>query len=317
MTLHISGISRGLSLQVSDRLVSGGIIDPFANKNLIYWAKGSLVSIAYTGLAYGLSPSNANTPTDEWIAEKLWGEPIPKGPDGVKPATFVYQRIHKWLDIGQSIKLLADELCESLAKLPNMHQAESFEMIIVGWEETRRRGVHPIAVQILKPRGDKPIEVKRCKRDWYFGSKAAFFLNPSDYVSTDEFKQLIKNRHPMSVDDWEDLFVDCTRQVSAKYPDKVGPNCLSILLPPLNAAPIRIRFVPATLHTATLLGHKFPVVFSPWIIGPHGCTAPAIMKGGFNYQMGPFVINMEGPTVTEKQKGILLYMGSLNRPRPF
>ena len=87
-------------LHVSDRLVSGGVHDPLANKCIIYWARGALVSIGYAGLAYGLSKSNPNMPTDEWIAEKLWGKPIPRGRDGLRPATFAMSKISKWLDIG-------------------------------------------------------------------------------------------------------------------------------------------------------------------------------------------------------------------------
>ena len=77
MTLHLTQISPLYTLQVGDRLVSGSIHDPLANKNIIYWARDGFFTIGYSGLAY-----LQGKPTDQWIAEKLWGDVIPVGPDG-------------------------------------------------------------------------------------------------------------------------------------------------------------------------------------------------------------------------------------------
>src|SRR5262245_32888941 len=128
MTLHLTQISNRYTLQVSDRLVSGGVQDPLANKNLIYWARDALVTIAYSGLAYELSRSDHNTPTDEWIAEILRGGPIPRGPDGVRPASFGSDKISGWLDVGQSILLLRDQLQQSLDNLPFNRRNNAFEL---------------------------------------------------------------------------------------------------------------------------------------------------------------------------------------------
>ena len=48
---------------VSDRLVSGGVHDPLANKNLIYQARDAIVVVGYAGAAYELNSSNKNIPT--------------------------------------------------------------------------------------------------------------------------------------------------------------------------------------------------------------------------------------------------------------
>ena len=168
MTLHLTRISTQYTLQVSDRLVSGGIQDPLANKNLIYWAQDALVTIAYTGLAYGLSSSNPDMPTDEWIAETLRGHPIPRGPDGIEPVAFGIQKIPRWLDIGQSIQLLRDRLQQSLNRLPESHRDYPFELVMAGWQQMRRQRFRPFSANIVKPRGNAPITVERLPRYWHF-----------------------------------------------------------------------------------------------------------------------------------------------------
>jgi hypothetical protein len=109
MTPHLTGISKRYALEVSDRLVSGGMKDPLANKNVIYLCRDAVVSMGYTGFAYGLSESNENTPTDEWLAEVLWGEPIPRGRDGVRPAWMCSRDNARFLDIRQSAELLRNK----------------------------------------------------------------------------------------------------------------------------------------------------------------------------------------------------------------
>src|SRR5437660_7557363 len=60
MTLHLIRASRSYVAHASDRLVSGGVNDPLANKQIIYLARDALVSIGYAGIAYGLSSSSPN-----------------------------------------------------------------------------------------------------------------------------------------------------------------------------------------------------------------------------------------------------------------
>lgn len=304
-------------MQVSDRLVSGGVQDPLANKNLIYLARDAVVSIGYTGLAYELSASDRNMPTDEWIAEILWGEPIPRGQDGIRPITFANGRIGRWLDIGQSIKLLQMELQNSMSRLPLSHRKFPFELVAVGWQETRRRGLHPTIVEIIKPRGDVSFTIERPQRDWHLGGKTALITTPEGYMSDAELSNLIRKLYTASPDESETLFVETIRHVASRNPRSVGPHCMSILLPPLDVAPINIRFVPYTSHTAIFTNQRqdtseFPVAFSPWLIGPNGFCAPSVQVGRSQVQLGPTEVIIEAPT---PESGIKGYMGALNRPR--
>src|SRR5262245_33427538 len=109
MTLHLGRISQVFAIQISDRLVIGGVEDPLANKNLIYCARGSIVSMTYSGLAYGLG-DDPNMPTDEWIAEILLGKPIPRGPDGIRPVAFAQTTVRPWMDLRSSLILIKERL---------------------------------------------------------------------------------------------------------------------------------------------------------------------------------------------------------------
>ncbi|HLE13645.1 MAG TPA: hypothetical protein VI776_02770 [Anaerolineales bacterium] len=316
MTLHLTRISKQYILQVSDRLVSGGVQDPLSNKNLLYWARGALVCIGYSGLAYELS-SNHNMPTDELIAEILWGKPIPRGRDGVRPVTFTNAKIGNWLDIGQSIELLRYEIQNSVNKLPLSRRILPFELVAAGWQETRRRGVHPIIVQIIKPCGDEPFVIERPQRDWYMSGEIVLITTPDGYVSDKEMSNLTRKLQTASPDETETLLVEVVRCVASRNPRKVGPHCMSLLLPPLGVAPSRVRFIPSIPHTAVFTSQndgtnrELPIAFSPWIIGPEGFNAPSVMVGSWSVQMGPHEIIIEAPTTG---KGFTGYMGSLRRP---
>lgn len=317
MTLHLTRISRRYALQVSDRLVSGGLHDPLANKNLIYWARDAVVSIGYAGLAYELSSSDCNVPTDEWIAEILWGRPIPRGWDGARPVTFANDKISRWLDIGQSVELLFHELQNSVNRLPFNRRKLPFELIIVGWQEKRRRAVHPVIVQIIKPWGNAPFVVERPERGWYLERRIGLITTPDGYVSAAELSSLAKTLSTASPDESENLLVEGIRRVASQNPSTVGPHCMSIFLAPLGVAPIRVRFISDTPHTATFTSQdqstkrEVPVAFSPWIVGPNMFYSPAVRVGCSHVQMGPFEIVLEAPT---PKKGILGYMGALHRP---
>jgi len=142
MTLHLTHISPSFALQVSDRLVRGGVAVPLANKNILYSARDSFVSMGYTGLAYGLA-SDPDIPTDEWIAQILWRKPIPRGPDGVSPVAFGLASISGRMDLRLSLQVIRDELQNAINRLPSDRRDLSFELIVSGWRQGRRASAQP------------------------------------------------------------------------------------------------------------------------------------------------------------------------------
>jgi hypothetical protein len=75
MSLVLTAACRLFTMQVSDRLISTEHqrTDPpeyaLSNKSIVYLALNAIVSMGYVGTAY-----LEGRPTDEWIAERLWGE---------------------------------------------------------------------------------------------------------------------------------------------------------------------------------------------------------------------------------------------------
>src|SRR6266571_942519 len=69
----------------------------------------------------------------------------------------------------------------------------------------------------------------------------------------------------------ESILIETIRQVaSAKGKRKVGPHCMSILLPAPGASPVRVRYFPLTPDRAQIVNssgvQEVSVAFSPWII---------------------------------------------------
>jgi hypothetical protein len=314
MSLHLTRISNRYTLQVSDRLVSGAVVDSLANKNLIYWARDAIVTIGYSGLAYELSPSNFNMPTDEWIAEKLCGEPISRGPDGIRPSMFRIKKAPRWLDIGQSIEFLRSELQQSLEKLPQTHRKLPFSLTLAGWQQTRRRGVVPLIANILKEAGSAAIIIDRPSRHWHLRGQILCCETPVGYLTEADRTAIQKTLSTLSPDDTEAFLLEQIRGASMRFPNYIGQHCISILLPPPTVAPIRVRFMATTTHTAIVQSDKLyreiPIAFSPWIIGPNMLSAPSIISGSCQFQLGPHRIVIEAPD----SQGSLNIMSSLSRP---
>ncbi|MEJ7576864.1 MAG: hypothetical protein WKF74_07655 [Pyrinomonadaceae bacterium] len=202
-------------------------------------------------------------------------------------------------------------------RLPFNRKKFPFELAVAGWQETRRLGLHPVIAQIIKPQGNTPIVIERPPRNWHLGGRIALLATPAGYVSDIELSSLKKNLPTASPDIAEKLLVNSIRRVASRNPQSVGKHCMSVLLPPLGVAPIRIRFIPNAPHTAVFtsqsqnIKREISVAFSPWIIGPNMLCSPSVQVGSGRLQMGPFEIEIEAPN---SEKGILGFMGSQHRP---
>jgi hypothetical protein len=76
--------------------------DAVSNKVLVYRARNALVAIGYAGVAYV-----QGVPTDQWIAEKLWGEPLPSHDDRTPMVT---RTKRLWRDIGLVVRNLQQQI---------------------------------------------------------------------------------------------------------------------------------------------------------------------------------------------------------------
>ena len=321
MTLHLTGISKRYALQVSDRLVSGGMNDPLANKNIIYCCRDAVVSMGYTGFAYGLSESNENTPTDEWLAEVLWREPIPRGRDGIRPVMMCNRANASFLDIGQSAELLRKALEVSLKRVrKSKWQGHPFQLVMSGWQETRRKGLRPVVIELLEE-GDPPIVIiKRRQRYWYVGGKIEFIATPRSYLPQSERSGIVGKLATANAEQAEHALLTAIREVASRHSGKVGRDCMSILIfPPTGGRiPIRVRFIPEAPQIGTLVSETkktktpVPIAFSPWVVTPGSLSAASILGGQATQEMGPLQIFLDGPT---PPAGLVGYASSLERPK--
>jgi hypothetical protein len=176
-------------LQVSDRLVvaetKGTILRPFdalANKDLIYWARDAIVSIGYTGPAY-----IGKLPTDDWIAERLTGVNVSEL-SGTK-----FGLLPQWLDIGQSMTVLEQELKQSEVAKGDLN----FELVMAGWQwkHGRRpltvgRQPVPMAWWIRKPRNSNFFDSGRLPPRWHWKRGVCFEFSPEENLSKGELKKM-------------------------------------------------------------------------------------------------------------------------------
>jgi hypothetical protein len=328
MTLILSHLSRAFVLQVSDRLVTKEArgtppsrFDALANKSIVYWARDAIVTIAYTGAAYIGALS-----TDDWIVQKLTGVDVSEN-FGMRG--FASPR---WLDIGQSLRLLLQELASSEVAKHTLN----FELTAVGWQwKTTRHPLEgryqpvPMAWGLSKPRnGQFGKEVERIPRYWYMKHPTFFHSSPIGNMpktERDKMFDLLRNSGPSRTGEEaaakvEQATVDAVRSVSMSNP-YVGPNCMSVLLaPPHQRAFIRISFFSQEQHTAQLVSRTAPPVilpaaFSPWIVGRGWMEKPSVRVGqATSEELGPFTIAYSGPAMPCPVKGLIFAQSSQARP---
>jgi hypothetical protein len=295
--------------------------DALANKSILYWARDAIVSIAYTGAAY-IGP----LPTDDWIVEKLTGVDVSE-----KFGMRGFPSSH-WLDIGQSLRLLLQELASSEVAKHTLN----FELTAVGWQwKTTRHPLEgryqpvPMAWGLSKPpNGQFGKEVERLPRYWYFKHRTLFQSSPIGNMpkaERDKMFDRLRNSAPSRTGEEaaatvEQATVDAVRSVSTSNA-YVGPNCMSVLLaPPHYRALIRISFFPQEQHTAQLVSTTappatLPAAFSPWIVGRGWMEKPSVRVGqATSEELGPFTIAYSGPSMPCPVKGLIFAQSSQTRP---
>ncbi len=148
-----------------------------ANKALVYCASNAIVAIGYGGPAY-----LENLPTDEWIAEKLWGQALPRFIDG-SPCTQIGRHSSSvWPDIGYAVRKLKHEL-EQLR--PSMAE---LSIVFAGWQKVRR-SARPIMMHLERKAMDHPVELIESPR-WWPKTQNVRLLEIGGYVSEDAAKLL-------------------------------------------------------------------------------------------------------------------------------
>jgi hypothetical protein len=306
-------------LQISDRLVSISSRskvpvphDRVSNKALLFRAKNAIATIGYVGIAY-----LRDIPTDAFIAEALWGRPLPgPSPSGATPMQFDIGRIHDWPDMGQAVNRLKAALEKTPATSPGL------SITLAGWQSVRKRNCRPIVIRIEKRGGQKPVSVDHEERWWPTSKNTRLYEDGGYLRNVDGPSIMSKLRTAASgkspADAVERVLAETIRDVSTRSP-AVGPDLLSILLPHPNVPyPAVVNFLPASEHQIAIAADAatevFSVFYSPWIIGP-GCLLPPSAQIGQSETSlaGVHVVIAGAPPPSKRILGMHV---SQVRPRP-
>lgn len=314
MTLIMTEVSRLFVLHVADRLVTRDRrpFDRTANKTVVYRARDGIVAMSYTGPAY-----IAGLPSDQYIAEFLSGHPFRPGE---RIGFMVSGPIAApWLHLGPMLEAIRERISVEFATARMAHaRTMNFELLVTGWQWYRRKRPRPVYAGIEKPAGMAQAHIWRGRR--HFGRDFALAVTPEgqlaekDYLDTNDALRKAFWR----ADEAEAALVDRIRSAAARPGSNVGPHCMSILLFQPNMRRVRIRFLSPDSTQLALTGRDgavastLPAAFSPWVIGPRGTLAPAILSGTITAQVEGFDIVIEAPEPTGGT--VRGAMGGVSRP---
>ncbi|WP_291832694.1 hypothetical protein [Brevundimonas sp.] len=310
MTLVLTAMCPIYVVQVSDRLVTVGPAphDVMSNKTIVYRARDALVSIGYSGVAYV-----GDVPMDDWIAGTLWGGPIPRGPDGKRPAkSFGPAPVLR--DIGQAAAHLEHAIKGLASAAVDKH---GLYLTLAGWQG-QRHGARPIVMEIERREG--VTTVRRSPRRPAKGQE--FRLHSiGARLSTEAFRARFASLRGegglnCTIEEVETRFAETIRETAMCVPS-VGENLLSVVLPRPDLGPATCRFLPARPHAVRIRTATrdmvMDVAHSPWIVGPSVLYPPSAEIGETVMDLGgvPLVIVGAAPT-----SGLLGLSSSIRRPLP-
>ena len=314
MTLVLSATTPAFVVQAADRLLTKKInektrsFDPIANKTVVYRATDALVSISYSGVAYV-----RGQPTDEWLAELLWGAPIARGPDGNGPAAIGFgARPNAWT-IDRAIKGLR----RAIDGLPQtwINQGGLY-VSMAGWRDDRP--IRPFMVDIKREPGEirssisgTPRRITRTKT-FALGHIGARVPRVTLNAAFDPFRP----SRTLTMENAEEALVGLIRG-AARTHLTVGPNVLTVAMPLPGSGPAVARFHPATPHRAQVasVGGTFSatVAHSPWILGATQFHAPQLIVGRTDINLDGIPFVFDAPA---GEDGLVALGFSIKRPKP-
>jgi hypothetical protein len=304
MSVVLTAACRLFTMQVSDRLISTGDqrTDPpeyaLSNKSIVYLSLNAIVSMGYVGSAY-----LAGKPTDEWIAEQLWGEPLmDRTRDGRVPLRFgPAPKLH---DIGFAVRALQKSL-ESLPPTPH-----GLSLAITGWQAVRKKGERPIFVELARKPNERSVSLLEKPRWW--GRKGMVVGELGGYLTPEDLKSLAQKLSEASnskdlLQTFEDVLAEAVRNVSATNRG-VGSNLMSVTIPNSKLGLAYVRFLPSSDHQIEVRvgGNAIALSasYTPWIIGPGILHPPSVIAGSYTLNLGGFQIMIHGEEPTGSIKGL-------------
>lgn len=315
MTLVLTAATPAFVIQAADRLTTKKRVmvsthDPIANKTVLYRANDAIAVLSFSGLAY-----RGQQPTDEWLADLLWGGSFPRGADGIRPAVFgVARRPNVW-SINRAIRALRD----AIDAIPQVEiDLGGLFVAITGWRNNRGV-VRPFVTEILRGKGAMTAAVSGTKMRWpvkkplCLGQIGALMSNATLNAAFDPFREEGILRDV----DAEQTLVELIRKQSARQ-STVGPNVFSLVLPKPGTGPIVGRFHAAVTHQAEVVAasavYRVEVAHTPWVLWSMGWFAPQTLAGDMMGDLDGVPFEIKGAALATGP--ILGLSSAIARPGP-
>ena len=324
MTLIIALATPRFVIHVGDRLITmtdGRRFDSASNKCLIYQTKDAIVSIGYCGLAY-----LENIPTDQWIAQKLWG------PD------FLYRApgrlaAHGFgsadpLDIGRALERLRSE-SEAALQRDRSGSDRRLQVLVSGWQWGRRGRPRPILNRLRSEitSGKVRCLTGRLDRYWHYtridgpnGPTRPLCLAaiPSGTSIIPNCLRGVQDRISTQKHLPQILLQACIDELrhQAKISAAVGPDCIWVYLPHSNQGTAQVGYVAQDVQPTIEMEYgQFSATYSPWLIGEGSYHTPTIMIGSQAVRLGPIDVRLDGGERSTVD-GPTLVGASISQKRP-
>ena len=297
MTLILSEITSRWALQVSDRLLTisrkSGVqaFDRLSNKTIILHARDGVAALSYTGRAY-----LHGVPTDTWIAQQLNGNEFPFDPKTDKFFSRTAIRRTRWPRLSFALHRLAESFNE-VAKTHGIGLNQlPVSIAVAGWLWYRRKRPRPF-IALINPDNDGRYRVS-----WSLRRYGYYFLwmpLPAGYLTVEDHQHLDSRLGSLDLPQASEVLSGTIQKIAART-ETVGADCMAVSIshPWSNERTIASRFmrnvdaVPRQPVTTPSF-----VAYSPWVIGPTQCIAPAQLIGcSLSMQVGIYTISFEGFT---------------------
>lgn len=315
MTLILSAHMPTFAFQVSDRLASreprsgdAKTWDPTWNKGVILLASDALVAISLSGLAY-----LNGRPTDQWVAETLWGGPIQVGGRGLLTIGSGPTRT-----LRTSLELLASAIDQELRKLPGTVREKALHFVVTGWS-WKGENVRRVSLAVGNLQGGGLVFHRRCRsRPREEARFVRVDADPPSWLSRQATTRIegsvAKAMTPEAV---EDVLISEIRSVARRSGDAIGEDCMSIRIP-VPMRPIRIRFEPLQPPRARLEMARrkveLGVGYAPCFVTPGAASLAARLGGGLWTNLGEIEVEYEAPGM--ESQGVSFVQGQPRRPPP-
>jgi hypothetical protein len=317
MTLVLADAGPWYGLMVSDRLVTlsrggafAGRYDTVANKTVVFLTYDALVAFGYTGSAYieGL-------PTDQWLAEILWGAPITPNPhSGELP---FMRRGRRPGPHGFNANLL--QIRRGLAETP---EGDRVTILAAGWR-IRRRRLTPVLIEFGAWRG-AGAEPKLAMRPPRRTGRLLGSVGAEPSLADCEAAFIEGGPAPMDAPShaaWmAKVLTSIIRSTAARTPT-VGRHVMIVTLEAVRRR-VACRFEPYAQHHAFVAhpdgGLEVPAAFSPWLVTDYGFNAAQLISGpsALSFPMGGWTFEISAATAPSPMDTPVFVMAQPRAPPP-